>query len=185
MPSINEDSPNTLAGSFTKDLLLSKFWLCDKLRRSSMANRAIENGTILVLGSWYGNLGLVMLSALPDFKTMILVDKDPSCIRFSTWLYNRVDPRLESRLQDANDVDYSEWQGPLLVINTSCNDMEDRGWFQRIPKGTVVALQSRSSHETLDQFVARYPLQKTMYVGTLALSDPETSYKRFMKIGLA
>ena len=57
--SITESSGYSLAGSFTRDLVASKVWLLDELARI-----APQVGTIYVLGSWYGNLGVLLALTL-------------------------------------------------------------------------------------------------------------------------
>lgn len=52
---IKEASPDTLIGSFTPDLIMSKLWL---LYEVSRFNKTFD--TIYILGSWYGNLSLLL-----------------------------------------------------------------------------------------------------------------------------
>jgi len=54
---MNEVSPDTIEGSFSNDLVLSKLWLIRELKRMQPTF-----GTIYILGSWYGNLSLLMLT---------------------------------------------------------------------------------------------------------------------------
>ena len=56
--------------------------------------------------------------------------------------------------------------------------MKNEGWFDNIPKGTLVALQTRD--EDLDQF----KFTKLLYSGKKDLRDPETAYTRYMTIGI-
>ena len=92
-------------------------------------------------------------------------------------------------LKDANDLDYKQLGSDGVVINTSLTDMEGQAWFDRIPAGTLVALQSRdhdpgnAAHSTQD-IVDRFPLSEIIYDGELRLQDPETTYTRYMVIGI-
>lgn len=180
MKHLTEDSPNTIEGSFTRDLVFSKFWLADAIK-----NTCGKGGfsTIVVLGSWYGNLALIFRVCGISSGHMVLVDNDPACINFSGWLY-RGDPGVRSVLQDANLFDFGACKGPLLVVNTSCNDIKGNEWFDRIPAGSTVALQSRSDHESMESLDQRYPMSRTLYLGKSSMRDPEESYTRFTKIGL-
>jgi hypothetical protein len=65
---INEDSPDTLMGSFTPDLITSKDWLCKELKKH------IKNKpTIYVLGSWYGNIVVSLEKYNIDYKKIYFV----------------------------------------------------------------------------------------------------------------
>ena len=66
-----EASPNTLAGSFTPDLVTSKTWLCNYLKKE-LGDRSA--GDIYVLGSWYGNMGVFLQQANIDFDRLIMVE---------------------------------------------------------------------------------------------------------------
>ena len=70
---INEDSPDTPAGSRTADLNLGKLWLLTELKRLGMD----EFDTVYVLGSWYGSMGPYLLDKHIKFDTAHLIDIDP------------------------------------------------------------------------------------------------------------
>jgi hypothetical protein len=53
----------------------------------------------------------------------------------------------------------------------------------------MVVLQSRNQiehviHHSLEEFDKDFPMSKTLYAGEATLTDPETKYNRFMKIGI-
>jgi hypothetical protein len=170
-----EFSPNTLEGSFTKDLIISKNWLI-----SEVAKIHDKFNTIYILGSWYGNLSLLLIHKHIKFKKIINVDIDKKALMTGQALSKKLgmDDKIEPMVKDANELDYRQAVPPSLVINTSCNDMENQGWFDNIPRGTLVALQTRDSD--LDE----YELSNTLYLGKKTLKDPETEYTRVMKIGI-
>jgi hypothetical protein len=78
------------------------------------------------------------------------------------------------------------------VINTSCNDVANEGWFEHIPAGSVVALEGRDNQpdnptnvtQDLDTFHAEYPLEETYVLDKILLKGYDDSYNRFLKIGL-
>lgn len=185
---ISEVSPNTLEGSWSSDLIISKIWLIRRLK-----NIAPSFGTIYILGSWYGNLGLLMLDKHLDFDQIINVDVDEAALRKGDSIADKMAKldRISSMCKDANKLDYRQLGEHGLVINTSCNNIKGTGWFDHIPKGTMVALQGRNRdpgspnrYDNLDGFVGSYPLSSTSYYGKLRLDDPETSYDRYMLIGI-
>jgi hypothetical protein len=170
-----EFSPNTLAGSFTEDLVISKLWLIKEVEKIHK-----KFNTIYVLGSWYGNLSLFLLHKHIQFKKIINVDIDKKSLVTGQKLAKRlgVADKIDLMIKDANTLDYQQAVSPSLVINTSCNDMDNAGWFDNIPKGTLVALQTRD--DTLDE----YDFSKVLYQGERDLTDPETKYTRHMVIGI-
>ena len=96
---------------------------------------------------------------------------------------------VEYMLKDANDIDYQQVDRNSVVVNTSLTDMQGREWFDRIPPGTVVALQGRDhdanrNFHSAQDIQRRFALSKVLYAGGLALEDPETEYTRFMTIGV-
>ena len=184
--SITESSGYSLAGSFTRDLIASKVWLLDELARI-----APQVGTIYVLGSWYGNLGVLLaLDPVIQYKQLINVETDPEFLKASERIQDHLGMgNTEYMLKDANDLDYQQLGNDGVVINTSLTDMQGQAWFDRIPTGTLVVMQSRdhdpgnAAHSTED-ITDRFSLSKVVYDGELKLSDPETTYTRYMVIGI-
>ena len=183
---ISEVSPNTVEGSWSRDLVLSKLWLIRKL-----GSIKPNFGTIYILGSWYGNLSLLMLDRNLEFDRIINVDVDEAALHQGDIITGKLrDHRIVAMCKDANDLDYRQLGNNGLVINTSCNNIPNNGWFENIPKGAMVALQGRDNdpgsvnhHDDLEGFVDSYPLSSTTYSGRITLDDPETSYDRYMIIG--
>jgi hypothetical protein len=172
---VDEFSPSTLSGSFTEDLIISKLWLINEIKKIHN-----EFNTIYILGSWYGNISILLISRYIKFKKIINVDINHKVLGTGQALARRlgIAKQIEPMLKDANTLDYRQVKSPSLVINTSCNDMENAGWFDNIPGGTLVALQTRG--DTLDE----YKFSKILYTGQRHLTDPETDYTRLMKIGI-
>jgi predicted RNA methylase len=185
-PLVNESSGSSLKGSFTHDLIKSKVWLLSKLARI-----APEVGTIYVLGSWYGNLGVLLaLDPVIRYKKLINVEKNKKFLQASERIQDHVGmANTECMLTDANDLDYRQLNNDGVVINTSLTGMQGQAWFDRIPEDTLVVLQSRDHdpgdavHSTQD-IIDRFPLKEIIYDGELKLQDPETQYTRYMVIGI-
>jgi len=68
-----------------------------------------------------------------------------------------------------------------LVINCSVHDMPNLGWFDHIPSGAMVVLQSRTD---VDSDFDSYPLQTILYDGDHQFRDPETEYTSLLRIGI-
>jgi hypothetical protein len=182
---LEESSGSSPQGSITNDLILSKMWICEVLKH---LNRK-KFSTIYILGSWYGNMALILDRMGIEHKNIINVDKNKEWLEFGDRLLNRAGIKADSMLKDANTLDYRQLDKNGLIINTGINDIKGSGWWNNIPKNTLVVLQSRNQvehviHHSLEEFNKDFPLSKTLYVGETTLTDPETKYNRFMKIGI-
>ena len=183
---VNESSGYSLKGSFTHDLIKSKVWLLDQLARI-----VPKVDTIYVLGSWYGNLGVLLaLDPVIKYKQLINVETNQKFLQASKRIHNKLGMgNAEYMLKDANDLDYRQLGQGGVVINTSLTDMPGQAWFDHIPEGTLVVMQSRDNdpgneaHSTQD-IIERFPLSEIIYDGELKLEDPETTYTRYMVIGI-
>jgi SAM-dependent methyltransferase len=173
-----EFSPSTLQGSFESGLILNKLWLIHELKKIQD-----QFSTIYVLGSWYGNMSILLAKNNIPYDHIVNVDKDPAVVRRAHRMAQilKIDDRIEPMVKDANRLDYRQLDPDGLVINTSCHDMENRGWFDHIPAGVLVALQSR---DDVDHDLDQYDLSETLYQGSRSARDPETRYTSVLRIGV-
>lgn len=182
---LDESSGQSPQGSITNDLILSKMWICEVLKKVGYK----EFSTIYILGSWYGNMALILDRMGIRYKHIINVERKKDWLDYGQSLLQRAGINAEPMAKDANTLDYRQLDKNGLVINTGTNDIKGTGWWNNIPKGTIVVLQSRNQvehviHNTLEEFDKDFPMSKTLYVGETTLTDPETKYNRFMKIGI-
>lgn len=183
---LDESSGYSFQGSFTPDLVFSKLWLMRELN-----NIAPQLSVVYVLGSWYGNLALLMSRyQQPQVNKIINVETDKNFLQDSRQILNRAGVNnAEYILKDANQLDYGQLDQQGAVINTSLTDMPGTDWFDHIPTGTLVAMQARD-HDPGQKFSSaqdiqkKFPLSQVLYSGSLGLKDPETDYTRFMVIGI-
>ena len=183
---LEESSGYSLAGSFTKDLIVSKVWLLDQLAKIQQ-----HYSTMYVLGSWYGNLALYMqLQPSIDVDLVVNVEINAEMLDTSQRILNRVGAdNVEYMLKDANRLDYRQLGDSGVVVNTSLTEMPEQAWFDHIPAGTMVALQARDhdagvKYNSAQDIQRRYPLSQILYHGSKQLQDPETPYTRYMVIGI-
>ena len=188
---IVESSSLTIEGSFSEDLIASKHWLAEELKTVLQKDELDSFGTIYVLGSWYGNMGVVLLHDRVPFNKLINVDINKEWLAKSEELLQHagIEDRLESMNKNANDINFRQLDADGLVINTSTQDIDGKQWFKNIPNGVYVAIQDRnatqsSEHSNVEEFDQSYPLSKTIFLGKKRLSDETKDYVRFMKIGI-
>lgn len=183
---LEESSGYSLEGSFTPDLVFSKYWLMQEL------NKVKPNiSTMYVLGAWYGNLSLFLhLYKKPQVDQIVNIETNSKFLNTSKHILDQFGANnVDYVLKDANKFDYQNIDKNSAVVNTSLTDMLGRAWFDNIPSGVTVVLQARD-HDPGEKFsgpndiVKKFPLTKILYSGGLDLQDPETEYTRFMVIGI-
>ena len=175
---LREFTPDTLAGSFDRGLIFNKLWLIHEL-----ATIKDTFSTIYILGSWYGNLSILLARSDIDYKHIVNVDTDAKRVRQGQAIAKQmhVADRIEPMVADANELDYRQLDRDGLVVNCSIHDMPNSGWFDHIPRGVMVALQSRTD---VDHDIDSYALKPILYDGTKQLADPETEYTSLLRIGI-
>jgi hypothetical protein len=182
---VTEASPDTLEGSFTPDLVESKTWLAEMLAKGLKGKNA---GTIYILGSWYGNMGIFLQQAGVQFDKLVLVEPDEEALMRSKDLLQQIgdEGKLILIHQKAEDAVYEK---PGVVINTSCNETGPV-FLTKLPDNMLCLLQARNNNENTlfptedeEDFIDYFPLETVYYTGKKQLEDPEINYVRYMKIG--
>lgn len=188
---ILETSGYTFDGSWTPDLVFSKLWLAQELDHILKANAVTEIPVAYILGSWWGNTGVIFAKKNLPINKLINVENNKKWLATGHKLSKAMTPyHVESMLVDANELDYRQLTGPSVIVNTSVNDMTDSGWYDNIPAGTLVVIQGRDhssgkyEYSSIEDLLEQYPLDPILYQGSIKLQDPETDYTRFMAIGL-
>lgn len=182
---VQESSGYTFAGSITPDLMISKIWLASELQKLNK-----EFSTVYILGSWYGNMAYILNKMNVPIQKIINVDVNKNWLEFGQNLLNHAGyTNVEGMHKDANTLDYRQLDKNSVIINTSETDIPGKDWYGNIPKGTLVAIQSRDMadnqrYNNIEQFNNAYSMSKTLYLDVINLTDPETDYQRFMKIGI-
>lgn len=178
-PAESAPTYNEFRDMFSSGQLASKKWAVDKLKSSKL----ITNQHVLLVGAWYGTLGLMIKREFPD-SAVTLLDIDPRCKDFlDNIIYN-----FENVYTITEDM-YKHKYTEDVVINTACEHIPDvKKWLDMMPKGTTVLLQSNNyfiekAHincvSRLEEFEAQASLSKIFYSGEL-----ETPiYTRYMIIG--
>ena len=184
----------------------SKLWLIGMLKTVL----PVRPYNIYLLGGWYGMLGLMMLWLMPQhFRRMWSFDIDPECekvvdqiARQHLWsenwelrpitfdMYHLPLGKPEGLNEEFQSAFSIPPQGPDIIINTSCEHLEHFSeWYERVPKGKVVVLQSNNFFECkehvncvedIEAFKKSAPMETVLYEGQMNLQD----YDRFMLIGV-
>lgn len=203
--------------AFSSGQVGSKLWLCDELERVLQSARAVsasaQNDVIWIYGGWNGVLSFLLLTraaasahagvtaSRPIVRSF---DSDPACeVIANTLCENWVWREWQFRAftQDCNelfsgkraegDLRNEFGPAPTVIINTSVEHFDRDDWFQKIPAGTLVALQAAdfdhdgavsvfTSEKALSE---RYPMKEKLFSGELKFDYGSWGFRRFMTIG--
>ena len=175
--------------AFSSGQIGSKLWLCEELEKLF---NSID--TIWIYGGWYGVTGFLLLSRNQiSIKKIKSFDLDHNCESVADMINENwvIDSwQFKAFTEDCNNLSY-ESDPPDLIINTSTEHFDNMDWFEKIPKGTMVALQGNNMpHDdhvihslNLKQFVDRYSLSKILYRGSKQFVYPTWQFTRYMVIG--
>lgn len=206
-PSAHEESIGfqVAVDAFSSGQVGSKIWICEELEKiwslKSTTGSKGQTETVWIYGGWQGVLGFLILCR--DFSTgrvgsVRSFDIDPSCEKAANticenwvwrqWMFRAFTADCNS-LDPASDGEYGK--SPTVVINTSVEHFDDRSWFEKIPSGTLVALQASdfehdgavSLYSTEEKFAAAFPFQETLFSGRLNFDYGTWSFNRLMRIG--
>lgn len=181
--------------ALNKNQIASKMWLADALLTAVGSNP----GRVLILGGWVGALAAVLLHD-PRFTidTVVSIDVDPRCAAIAESLnatHVRAG-RFAARTADMLEIDYegnrpgAAGTGKFdLVVNTSCEHLSEFGrWYERIPAGQLLVLQSNDYYAVrehvncvpdLGAFRSQAPMGEVLFAGERRMRR----YVRFMLIG--
>lgn len=185
---INEVDPNTLKGSFSDNLIGCRKYLLDEIKLLQT-----DFSTVYILGSWYGNLSLMLKEDKAfSIEKIINVDTDKTALVTGQEMADKMGyDNIEVMNKDANALDYRQLGSTGLVINQSVVNISTREWFDNIPANTMVAISARNNDpgavtkfDELRDFVKSYPMKKILYSGKRIFTDPETKYDCYLLIGM-
>jgi hypothetical protein len=156
--------------------------------------RFAQPKVVWVLGGWHGVLPFLLLSRrrMP-IRHVRSFDIDASCESVADAINENWVKKgwaFKAQTADASGLDYSSPDRPDVVINTSSEHFPDSGWYDRIPDGTLVAIQASDlEHDDhirrpRDQgdLVRMHPM-KVRFLGTIDFEYPGGRFRRFMAIG--
>lgn len=186
------------ADAFSSGQISSKLWLCEKLEEAFL-QRQVSAPVIWIVAGWYGLSSFLLLSrGRVTIRHIRSFDIDPKCQPVAdalneNWVWQ--DWKFKAFTADCLNLDYTNTvygPPPSVIINTSVEHLRDKSWWERIPRGTFVALQSCDmDHEdhsfrclNLAEFAAQFPLTEIYFAGERRFTYPDWEFTRFMRIGI-
>jgi hypothetical protein len=179
------DNNLSFAESCDRTLLYSKIWLAANLPK-------IYYKKVYILGSWYGNMGLVLNYFNFKIDCIINVDNNSYYCKSNNILYKLAKFKINYKILNKN-CNNIELHDADLIINTSTNDINSNKWFNNIKKDTLVAIQCRNNQkndknknrpDSFNEFINSYKLTTLIYKGKLKFNSKDDYYSRYMLIGI-
>ena len=191
---------DTIGDALSQGQIKSKQWLLEILQ-------GIDLGMVFICAGWYGILAIMMFEDENIFVNKIRsFDIDDNCWKIAedfnrpwtkdNWKFKASTLDITTmqfptkyKTYRANGTSLILDEMPDTIINTSCEHIEKfTEWFNAIPKGKLVALQTNNYFDlpehvncvkNLAEFKEQAPLSDVIFGGRLELEK----YTRFMLIG--
>lgn len=178
--------------AFMSGQMRSKLWLAQQIEwvaTDQFRSRPID---LWVLGGWYCTLAFILsMREKVRLGQITSIDIDPAATAGALVLNESLalEGKFAAITHDALAVNYAGAL-PDIIVNSSVEHMP-RDWFDRIPDGTMIAMQSNDMphddhffcHDSLDAFAADFPLRETLYRNSRRIRYQDWSFTRFMIIG--
>jgi len=136
---------------------------------------------VLVIGSWIGFTSFCLYKL--GYSKITEVDPDVRLTPIAIWS-NRFNEEFTHITDDVNNLNLDMFD---VVINTSCEHIEDSTWFDNLKKGTLMFLQSTdyeswdhtNTCSSLDEMIEKYPMD-IVHAEELYLEQ----YSRYILVGI-
>jgi len=172
---LNATSLTEIRDAFRPHQMQGKSWLLDKV------NQFDRNSKVLVIGSWLGFTSYCLYKM--GFTDISETDPDSRLSSLACSL-NRENTRFVHHSQDVNKLSLKDYD---LVINPSCEHIDDDLWFNRTKPGCNFVLHSTNLkwHDhvntvgSVQEMIEKYPMELS-FSGELVLNP---IYSRYMLVG--
>lgn len=173
--------------AMSRGQIRSKQWVIHELIRHGQTSL----GSVVVCGGWLGTLSRMLLDNTTITTTHVdSMDLDV-CATVAAGELNAeyiTQREFTAHVKDCEHVDYTPYD---TIINTSCEHFEQfYHWWDRVPTGKLVVLQSNdfrepedhvNTYDSLEDFEDNLgEFSQMIYTGTM----PTYKYNRFMVIGI-
>jgi len=173
--------------AFSHGQIESKIWLCEELEKFIPIRAKVA-----LLGGWYGLISFLLYTRKRSSIAYVRsYDINPSVESIAdminnSWVFDKW--KFKAFTQDVNSVDLSEFD---VVINTSCEHIIERTWFDKLTSQIIAIQGTDQIHDDnkihdyvfdLDQLKTKYPMLY-YYEGQKEFVYPDKTFNRFMLIG--
>lgn len=180
--------------SFYHGLVSSKLWLCQELEKIVAGNPNIK-----ILGCWHNLMAFMLIVRQPTLYNRIDgydIDNDAIVVAnqiCNTWK-DKEQTVVENHCVDVSTLDFTN-DTNTIYINCSIDQFKGIDWFDTIPAGSIVCLQTTTlpitftdwniEQEThsLSNLLEKYKLTTVLYSGSKDIPYKDSTYTRLMAIG--
>jgi hypothetical protein len=114
---LEESSGYSFEGSWTPDLVFSKLWLAQELKNILADNQVDTVPVIYVLGSWWGNMSVILNRAAVPVDKIINVDNNRKWLKGSQQLTRAMNiNNVQTMKADANQLDYRQSMPASMIL---------------------------------------------------------------------
>jgi len=180
--------------AFSHGQIHSKLWLCEQLEPYLP-----KKANLLILASWYNILGMILLIRNPQY-TITSIEQNIKSINIANkicdaWMINN-DQSISNKKGDIHDIDIWDYD---CIINTSVEDIRSSQWYEKIPEGKLVVLQSTNliqddvnryknwnilnPNPDMETFKEKYQMNDIIFEGSKEFDYGDLKYSRYMLIG--
>jgi hypothetical protein len=165
----------------------SKLWLVEELKAVKP-----DLGIVYILGGWYGALASLIHADKIEFKKIVNFELDSGSAEVSKIFNAHLGEKFAAENRDMMALRLGEnVPVPDTLVNTSCEHLPNFDeWFQSIPAGVFVCLQSNDYFAepehcncvpSLEEFQRRASLARTL--AAKQMLAPKGKYNRFLLLG--
>lgn len=172
------------ANSFSRTQYDSKVWLMEHL-----IPLLPENPRVMIIGGWYGTYLIPLLLSHKRPDIIVFNDRDQFCVDVVRHTFGN-DVRMHFNTMDANKNKAHLTRYPMdVVINTSCEHMDNMDDYYNINRKCLYAFQTASNDDdpghintsqTTDEFIEKSKISTVLYRGSKELRPGK---KRMTVIG--
>jgi hypothetical protein len=175
--------------SFSNGQVDSKLWLCQELEKLGWNSNVTR-----IYAGWYAVTALLLLGR-EKFKVNKIesYDIDPLCQPIADMLNENWVFKGWKFKAFTNDCNTLSWNNNVdLIINTSTEHFSELSWWNNIPTGTRVIIQSNNmqhddhvfNFSNEDEFLKKFQMSTIMFKGTKQFVYPGWQFERYMLIGI-
>lgn len=183
--------------AFSSGQIGSKIWLAEcledcilDLQFKGLYNQPLK---IAIIGGWYGLLNFIIQSRnLINIEYVRSIDIDSEACEQADlinnlWVWQNW--KFKSLCRNANDFEFFDFD---LIINSAIEHIPTKVWWDNIPEGKLVVLQSNdmdhddhvANHLNIEEFSNDFPLTNTLLLKSKLFQYDDWKFTRFMKIGV-
>ena len=171
--------------SFWKGQIYSKTWLIDKL------SKHVDFVDLMIIhGGWNGVLASLFFQSTIKIDKIISIDIDDSCREVASTMNKLEEMQGRFNAVTSNMADYKYEFFPSVIINTSCEHIDQETynrWLSNIPKDSLIVLQSNDYFDLTEHVRCSIDLDDFKRQSNIRVIDSAElilpKYKRFMLIG--